>query len=182
MKHSYRNIKNVMRHQKTKGATELHPPSYNKGVMGNFQMKKLVILSLILLFSLSIFSICWLYTPPEMTAKLTPSLNHITIKNSTNHRNNIFGPVPFSHRKHYVDYELTCLTCHHDWNTSERNNPRKCEECHTLNISSTSGEPVLLRNAFHRSCKNCHDRLRHENKSTGPVMCRGCHLVMESKN
>jgi len=51
MKHSYRNIKNVMRHQKTKGITEIHPPSYNTGVMGNFQIKKLVILSITSQFS-----------------------------------------------------------------------------------------------------------------------------------
>ena len=180
MKHSYPYTNLIHRPWKKK-ALKVHKNFHKRGGGGDVQIKKIVIVSLLLLF-FSIFLVCWLYTPPEMMAKITPNLNHITIKNSSNHKKNIFGPVPFSHRKHYVDYELTCLTCHHDWDTGERNNPQKCKECHTLNISSPSGEPILLRNAFYRSCKNCHDRLRNENKSTGPVMCRGCHVVMESKN
>ena len=182
MKHSYPNAKKVLRYPGKKRAFKTRKNFNKRGNIWNFSIKKLVILCLLLLFFFSVFLVCWLYTPPEMMAKITPNLNQITIKNSLNHKKNIFGPVPFSHQKHYVDYELTCLTCHHDWDTGKKNNPQKCKECHALNISSPSGEPILLRNAFHRSCKNCHDRLRNENKATGPVMCRGCHVIRESKN
>ena len=128
----------------------------------------------VIFFFLLIFLSC---SPSEIiTATVTPNLNHIILKYSQKlDKKILFGPVSFTHQKHFVDYELTCLTCHHQWKTNEKNAPQKCNECHKLTVSDSPRKIVLLRNAFHRSCKDCHYRLRDENKPTGPVKCKGCH-------
>ena len=144
-------------------------------------MKKIVIILSLITFILSSLLIDRFYTPSEITAATTPGLDNMLIEYFQNIReNNIFGPVPFNHKKHFVDYELTCLSCHHTWNTKERSGPRKCKECHTIFIDASRRESILLRNAFHGSCKDCHDRFRNENKSTGPIMCGGCHVNNET--
>lgn len=136
---------------------------------------KIIVILIILLMNI----------PPSALAIITPGLDSITLENPQGLKNKLFPEVEFTHKKHYVDYELTCLTCHHNWKTDERDNPGKCIECHKRYIDDTNRKAVMFRNAFHRSCQKCHRHLRDNEQTTktGPVKCRGCHLILkESKN
>ncbi|MBU1172230.1 MAG: cytochrome c family protein [Proteobacteria bacterium] len=100
-------------------------------------------------------------------------------------------PVAFTHDTHMGQYE--CLVCHHRYedgenvldedeltdvepdetimlnviSTDELSNV-KCASCHTKNKDKAK---IDSREAFHRQCIGCHDKL-----STGPVLCGECHI------
>ena len=107
-----------------------------------------------------------------------PSLDFIIINYTELHTTDKFAPVPFTHKRHYVDYEIPCRACHHAWTLDVRDNPLKCKECHK---GKDVSEAILLRNAFHRSCLNCHRDLRREKKDTGPIGCKACHIVPDQE-
>ncbi|MGA1843735.1 MAG: cytochrome c3 family protein [bacterium] len=103
-----------------------------------------------------------------------PRLDFIVINYTEEHGTDKFAPVPFTHKRHYVDYEVPCRACHHAWKVDIRDNPLKCKECHKG--KEVSGV-IFLRNAFHRSCLVCHREVRNRNKPTGPIGCKDCHVV-----
>lgn len=103
-----------------------------------------------------------------------PNLDFIIINYTESHTTDKFAPVPFTHKRHYVDYEVPCRGCHHAWTVDARENPFKCKECHKGKEVSSA---ILLRNAFHRCCLNCHRELRRQKKPTGPIGCKACHVV-----
>lgn len=105
-----------------------------------------------------------------------PNVDFLIINYPDEHKTNQYAPVPFTHKKHYVDYEIPCRGCHHAWKLNLRDNPIKCKECHK---GKTESDAVLLRNAFHRSCMTCHRNLKKQKKPTGPVGCKKCHIVID---
>jgi len=107
-----------------------------------------------------------------------PNLDFIIINYKEMHTTDKFAPVPFTHKRHYVDYEIPCRACHHAWTLDVRDNPIKCKECHK---GKDISKAILLRNAFHRSCLNCHRDLRREKKDTGPIGCKDCHVVLDKE-
>ena len=125
-----------------------------------------------------IFFMTWTITFGHLIAwavsAVDPNLDFIIINYQTSHTTDKFAPVPFTHKRHYVDYEVPCRACHHAWTVDVRNNPLKCKECHKGKEVSSA---IHLRNAFHRSCLNCHRELRRQKKPTGPIGCKSCHVV-----
>lgn len=90
--------------------------------------------------------------------------------------------VVFPHKKHFMDYGLTCSTCHHDADVEPVTSDSeilKCIECHTL----TAEKPRRVRlsyeermeyhmNAVHQMCRSCH---KASGKDTVPRSCAQCH-------
>ena len=87
-------------------------------------------LFLYLLLLISVFS--FLNTSPTAFAisAVDPDTDIIILNYKKVHGKNVFGPLTFTHKKHYVDYNLSCIQCHHAWKTEERKDPVKCTECH----------------------------------------------------
>jgi predicted CXXCH cytochrome family protein len=112
----------------------------------------------------------------QATSAVDPNVDFFIINYTESHTTDKFAPVPFTHKKHYVDYELACRACHHAWKLEIRENPIKCKECHK---GKKISEAILLRNAFHRSCLGCHRKFRNQKKPTGPIGCKDCHVVSD---
>jgi len=86
------------------------------------------------------------------------------------------GQVLFRHQPHEAA-GLDCIACHHDY-AGSRNIWRqglpvqKCEDCHQVQPRANR---LDLKNAFHRQCKACHLKLRHQGGAAGPIKCQDCH-------
>lgn len=93
--------------------------------------------------------------------------------------------VVFPHKKHFMDYGITCGSCHHDADaepvTSE-SEILKCIECHTL----TAEKPRRVRlsyeermeyhmNAVHQMCRSCHKQHKRDGNTNVPMSCAQCH-------
>jgi hypothetical protein len=83
-----------------------------------------------------------------------------------------YGKVTFTHKKHAENYKIDCLKCHHTWKKGETTG-KLCKECHK---GTTEGKKLMVKEAFHKSCKGCHDDLKKANKPTGPAGCTQCHV------
>lgn len=83
-----------------------------------------------------------------------------------------YGRVTFNHNKHSDALKIHCLRCHHTWRRNETAG-KKCVECHQ---ASAEGKTPSVKDAFHITCKGCHDEAGKANKLTGPTMCTGCHV------
>ncbi len=75
--------------------------------------------------------------------------------------------VKFAHEKHEA---LACKDCHHTW--EGEGDPKKCSECHT---GRKSGEKINNKVALHKSCKDCHKKMKKAGEKTGPSSCKACH-------
>ena len=139
-------------------------------------MKRFIIIAIIAIAFAFITLCLWFCIPGNMMATVTPNTDKIIIRYFDAVKNKKgYGEVEFNHKRHYVDYKLTCLTCHHEWKIDDSPNPHKCKSCHPLSITEPY-KTVSLRNAFHRSCIKCHDFIRKESKSDAPTSCDGsCH-------
>jgi len=82
------------------------------------------------------------------------------------------GKVTFAHKKHSETLKIDCLKCHHTWKAGETSG-KKCTECHK---ATAEGKMPSLKDAFHTTCKGCHDELKKANKPAGPTMCTQCHV------
>jgi hypothetical protein len=89
--------------------------------------------------------------------------------------------VKFSHGKHAQ--VINCSRCHHDYDKYGNNaikgeedvEGRHCAECHE--VKPVKGQNRLgLIDAFHMQCRGCHERMRAEDKTAGPVACGECHV------
>ncbi len=72
------------------------------------------------------------------------------------------APVTFDHKAHTAKVK-ECKTCHHK---SEAGKEEKCSVCHK---AKAEGKTVELKEAFHKTCKDCHK------KEKGPTKCDECH-------
>ncbi len=82
------------------------------------------------------------------------------------------GKVTFNHKKHSETLKIDCLKCHHTWKAGETSG-KKCLDCHK---ASAEGKTSSAKDAFHKTCKGCHDELKKANKPAGPTMCTQCHV------
>ena len=82
------------------------------------------------------------------------------------------GKVTFNHKKHNETLKIDCLKCHHTWKQGETSG-KKCMECHK---TGAEGKTLSKKDAFHKTCKGCHDESKKANKPAGPTMCTQCHV------
>ncbi len=80
--------------------------------------------------------------------------------------------------------DLNCSACHHkfDKNTKKtvyvKGEEESCFYCHK---SVNSKETSSIQTASHAACVNCHQILKEQAKTAGPVECKGCHDTAEQK-
>jgi DnaJ-class molecular chaperone len=82
------------------------------------------------------------------------------------------GKVTFAHKKHSETLKIDCLKCHHTWKQGETSG-KQCRDCHK---SGVEGKTLSVKDAFHNTCKACHDEVKKANKPAGPTMCTQCHV------
>jgi len=94
------------------------------------------------------------------------------------------GPVKLNHLKHFAEYNVACIDCHHDYqdgiNMWTPSDPvQSCALCH--DPEETKGEVKKLEIAYHTNCKNCHREMVETEKSEDlPYkICSGCHEKKE---
>jgi hypothetical protein len=95
-----------------------------------------------------------------------------------------YGPTPLSHKKHNIDYKLSCTECHHVYeggkNVFKEGDPvQKCLECH--DVKKSKGKQKKLTLAYHKNCQGCHKDLKKAKKKTGPIKCNDCHVKKKKK-
>ena len=99
--------------------------------------------------------------------------------------------VTFTHKRHNVNYKITCAECHHVYEAGknvwkEGDEVKKCDACHTEAKApkAKKGEPKLSKaekikkyyySAIHANCAGCHKELKKAAKPTGPTTCKECH-------
>jgi hypothetical protein len=89
------------------------------------------------------------------------------------------GPVTFTHRKHAMEYRVSCWDCHHEYKDGKNvwsawGETQKCSKCH--DPEKSQDKVANLQKAFHMNCKTCHQNLAAQKKKTGPYKkCLGCH-------
>jgi hypothetical protein len=83
-----------------------------------------------------------------------------------------YGKVTFTHKNHIDNYKVDCLKCHHTWKKGETTG-KLCKECHK---AKAEGKTSSAKDAYHKSCKGCHDDLKKAAKPTGPAGCTQCHV------
>lgn len=105
----------------------------------------------------------------------------------------VLGDVRFPHELHFLDFELECVTCHHETNavaldiphetyfpdqlthcqkchrdTAEPASIQPCGNCHHDSPTDIADETLSAKVVVHRSCWSCHD------VGTGPSATRSC--------
>jgi uncharacterized paraquat-inducible protein A len=83
-----------------------------------------------------------------------------------------FGKVTLDHKKHSETLKIDCLKCHHTWKAGETSG-KICTDCHK---ATAEGKTPSLKDAFHQTCKGCHDELKKAGKPAGPTGCTQCHV------
>ncbi|MBU1196304.1 MAG: cytochrome c family protein [Proteobacteria bacterium] len=99
--------------------------------------------------------------------------------------------VVFTHKKHAEDYKISCGDCHHDKDgkplaLKTGDNVQKCVECHTKleKAKQKKGEKediLVLENAMHGNCVDCHKALKKEGNKNAPTACGQCHVSLTKK-
>lgn len=98
--------------------------------------------------------------------------------------------VTFPHKKHAIDYKVTCGQCHHD----DAGDPRtdlnmgdsveSCIDCHAEPGQSPRGAKLSKTDrleyhadVLHDNCRGCHKQHKKEGGSgAAPTACSKCHL------
>jgi hypothetical protein len=89
------------------------------------------------------------------------------------------GPVTFTHRKHAMEYRVSCWDCHHEYKDGKNvwspwGETQQCVQCH--DPGKSQDKVVNLQKAYHVNCKTCHQNLAAQKKKAGPhKKCLGCH-------
>ncbi len=100
--------------------------------------------------------------------------------------------IEFTHKKHSVDYKISCGECHHDKDNKPLDlkagdNVQKCVECHTKlekekRKKGEEADILVLENAMHGNCIDCHEKVNIKagdpkgKKGPAPTSCTKCHL------
>lgn len=103
----------------------------------------------------------------------------------------------FTHKKHAVDYKITCGECHHNDKGEPLNDLKdgddvqKCIDCHKKpgEIKGKKAKGLSKKekrefhaNAVHDNCLGCHRKFNKEKKTkAAPVKCTQCHPKKEKK-
>jgi hypothetical protein len=85
------------------------------------------------------------------------------------------GPVKFPHKKHFVEKNVQCDQCHHDFqdgkNVWQPADPVKtCGSCHKYEETEGKMFKMKMGTAFHNLCRTCHTK-----NGKGPKNCDQCH-------
>jgi len=145
------------------------------------------LLTLLLTAGISVlFLATGLYAGTEFSDEITIDYNK--------YEKRMFGPsarnfVNFPHKNHNIDYEISCDECHHiDLKLGDEVQP--CAECH-IELTPTKKNRksiMLLRNAYHASCIECHKAFNKEagdprgfDESAPPTSCSECHIRTAEK-
>lgn len=108
------------------------------------------------------------------------------------------GTVDFPHSMHAVDFEVECVTCHHETNATELSmphpdyfedfwiecqtchragtspaSPQTCSACHHSSPTTIADETLSAKVVIHKSCFGCHEG------GTGQDASRSCSLCHE---
>ncbi len=138
------------------------------------------------------FTATGLQAGTEVPDEITMDYNKYTIRKYTPPKYEVFV---FTHKKHNIDYKISCGECHHDKEGNPfkdlkiGDNVQQCVECHTdlKKTKKNKKSILLLENAIHGNCKVCHKRLNIEagdpkgRKGPAPVSCKECHIKVEGK-
>lgn len=94
--------------------------------------------------------------------------------------------VTFTHSRHAMDYDITCVRCHHTLEKGATAVEEGCKDCHEdtglesyREFRSVSEEErqehyILV---LHDQCIDCHKEIKsHARRSRAPVACWGCHI------
>ena len=88
------------------------------------------------------------------------------------------GVMTFKHKEH-AERIGDCMSCHHK--TEGDATPKACSECHDK--KEVKDEAPKLKDAVHKNCWGCHQKLRDEGKDAGPIKkwekkpeCKKCHI------
>ncbi|MCP4201475.1 MAG: hypothetical protein GY769_06010 [bacterium] len=107
----------------------------------------------------------------------------------------VAGTVDFPHSMHASDFEIECVTCHHETNAAALSiphqeyfddfwiecqtchlseappaSPQACSACHHSSPTTIADETLSAKVVIHRSCFECHEG------GTGRDASRGCSL------
>lgn len=145
------------------------------------------LLTLLLAAGISVlFFATGLYAGTEFSDEITIDYNK--------YEKRMFGPsernfIKFPHKNHNIDYEISCDECHHiDLEIGD--NVKSCAECHIeLKVTKKNRKSImLLRNAYHASCRECHKTFNKEagdprgfDESAPPTSCSECHTRTAEK-
>ena len=102
--------------------------------------------------------------------------------------------IEFSHKKHNVDYKVSCGECHHDKDNKPLDlevgaDVQKCSACHTKMEKDKKNKKdiMVLENAMHGNCRTCHKEINKKAgdpkgiKGPAPASCGKCHISTKKK-
>ncbi len=105
-----------------------------------------------------------------------------------------FKLVEFTHKKHHIDYQISCGECHHDSNNKPLDlktgdDVQRCVECHTKlkKDKKKKKDIMVLENAMHGNCVTCHKEINKKAgdakglKGPAPATCGKCHVSLKKK-
>ena len=105
-----------------------------------------------------------------------------------------FKVIEFAHKKHNVEYKISCGECHHDKDNKpldlkEGDDVQKCVECHTklAKDKKKKKDILVLENAMHGNCVTCHKDINKKAgdpkglKGPAPASCGKCHVSTKKK-
>ncbi len=138
-----------------------------------------------------IFLATGLHAGTEVADEITMDYNKYTKRRYTPPKYKTFI---FTHKKHNIDYKISCGECHHDkdgkpLDVKLGDYVDQCVECHTelKKTQENRKSIILLENAMHENCKVCHMEINIEagdpkgRKGPGPVSCTACHVKVEGQ-
>ncbi len=105
-----------------------------------------------------------------------------------------FKLVELTHKKHTVEYNISCGDCHHDKDgkplTLKAGDPvQRCIECHIKlkKEKKNKKDIMVLENAMHGNCISCHKDINKKAgnpkgmKGPAPASCGKCHISLKKK-
>jgi hypothetical protein len=87
--------------------------------------------------------------------------------------------TPFTHKAHYDDYSIDCVTCHHKVKALGGVAPKTytcnaagchtADQCNNATVPKKNAACPFFEDAYHIQCIGCHK------KDGGPTKCKECH-------
>ena len=90
-------------------------------------------------------------------------------------------PFTFTHKKHAEEYtvggkKIDCTECHHKSEKEDYSDIQKCSACHPADPDDAEDDELILEEAYHEQCIDCHDIVLEEDEAANaPVDCTDCH-------
>jgi hypothetical protein len=97
--------------------------------------------------------------------------------------------VTFTHSKHAMDHNITCVRCHHELEPGAIAVEESCRDCHGSEALSNlrnqgvpkeeRGRPYLI--VLHDMCIDCHKEIKtNDPQAKVPLACWRCHIREKS--